>query len=489
VSLPILFTLGAASIVTGILSITYVTRLVVRTRVRFHLLLLVAVSILPGAAAYLSWASISSDPWAVVLIYYSLNLIAFLFVVFWGQEFTRRMERISATADFELGLPMPSRDYQFLGAMGKLVQELAKPIVAVLGTQKINQKILELSQMEPLLRYMEQQTDGSFHIDPRVVPLFHVSDSVKEGFVELVDLLVQENASMAGRISRKELEARLRNRAGRVIREYHDVLIESGLLDRLGGGIFSDQVSSGITDFDIITRGGYPKGSAILLCGPPSDARDLMLDSFLGKGLSKGDPCIYVSSAQPPEMVYGRYRGISDSLIVVDCYTNRIDEVATITRVGNVITSPIELSVVAVAISRGLDKESDAIKRAVVDILPTYLVFQKVDKICFDLIEIINDLRKAGYTVMFSLNPYFIEDKSAISTLEELFDGVIYVERTADASGMKDEVSIRIEKMASIRLPRSTFSMKKPTRPGWDGGDYSPEVSHYSGRIQTAAET
>ncbi len=406
--------------------------------------------------------------------FYLVLSLVFPPLILWSEIFTRRMEKISSTAEFELGLPMPSDSYRLLGVLGQMIQELARPVVAVQGSRKINQKISEISEKEELFNYLEQKNDGSFHIDHRVVPIFQVSESTKQGFVDLVDFLVKESVSIAGRTSKKETDLIIRNRVGQIINKNKEILIKYGLLDRLGKGIFSHKVSSGLSQLDLMMDGGYPKQSAILICGPPSDERNLILNSFIGTGLSKNHSCLYVTSAQPPENIKRQFGELSRDLTIVDCYTNRVEEVDTIKRSGNVITSPIEMSVVSVAISRGMEKDIENPKRAVVDILPTYLVFQTVEKIYLDLMEIIDDFRKSGYTVLFSLNPYYIKDEGAISTLEELFDGIIHAERTADSSGIKDEINIKIDKMANQRLTRSVFNIDIPGRENWS---WSPEMS------------
>lgn len=394
--------------------------------------------------------------------FYFLLSLVFPPLILWAEEFTRRMEKISTTADFELGLPRPSDAHQLLGAMGKLIQELAKPVVAVQGTTKVNQKIADLAATDSVFRYVRVDPDGRFRVDPRILPGFQLSRPVRDDLAVLVEFLVEESRQMAGRMPREDIETVIRDRLSDTLSRHSEVLIKFGLLDSLAGGMFSDSISSGIADFDIATGGGYAKRSAILLCGPPSDERNLMVDSFMRTGLARGDSCVYVTSAQPPENVKHQFGHLSKDLIIVDCYTNRIREVPTISMEGNVVTTPVEISVVAVAISRALKRENGKLKRAVVDILPTYLVFQKIEKLYLDLMEIIDDLRKAGYTAIFSLNPYYIKDEGAVSTLEELFDGVIHVERTADASGITGEISIRVEKMARQALARPTFKIRKP---------------------------
>jgi KaiC/GvpD/RAD55 family RecA-like ATPase len=402
--------------------------------------------------------------------------------------FTERMRRISWTGEFDLGLPMPSESYQLLGAIGQLVQELAKPLVAVQGPEKINQKIAELAETEQVLAYVRERSDGRLHVDPQAIPIFRVSDGIKDTLIILVDFLVEESARMVGRIPEKEFNAILKARVADIVDRHSDLLIRFGLLDRLAQGMFTDRVSSGLVEFDLATKGGYPRDSAILLCGPPSDERNWLMDSFIGTGLARGDSCLYVTSAQPPENVQRQFGDLSSDLTIVDCYTSRIQEVNTISRSGNVITSPIEVSVVAVALSRAMDKKTAKIKRAVVDILPTYLVFEKIEKLYLDLMDLINDLRKSGYTAIFSLNPYYVKDEGAVSTLQELFDGVIHVERTADASGITGEISIRVEKMARLAPTKSAFKIQKPGQLEWRRSHLPSEIGSHATETTSAVE-
>jgi|GEM_PF-3731823 len=436
-----------------------------KTRYHLHLMGIPSAALIISSIIFLvTRDSVILDDGFLFFFVLSLGLPP---MVAWGEEFTRRMQRIASTGDFELGLPSPSEDYQLLGAMGQLIQELAKPVVALRGPEKINQKISEFAKTEPAFKYMREDRNGRFQVDQRILPIFEISPAMKAKLLKLVDFLVQENANIADSMPASEFEEMLETRTSKVIGKYRQLLIKYGILDCIAKGIFSDSVSSGLIHFDVASGGGYPRHSTILICGPPSDERNLILNSFIGTGLAKKHSCLYVTSAQPPAGIKRQLGKLSDHLTIVDCYTNRIEEVSTITREGNVITSPIEMSVVSVAISRGMDKEDGKVKRAVVDILPTYLVFQSVEKIYLDLMEIIDDLRKNGYTVLFSLNPYYIKDEGAISTLEELFDGIIHVERTADSSGIRNEIKLRVEKMAGQHLSRSVFSIQLSGKPVW----------------------
>jgi len=436
-----------------------VFRTFVRTRSRLHLLLIPVLLTTPAAIA-LAWKSNGMVYDGVMAFILMSSGIPFL--VWWAKSFTTRMELVAATGAFDPGVPAPSSKHQLLGAMGQVIQELARPIVAMEGPDKINEVISGLASKDTFFAHVRISHNGEFLIDEALLENLLISERSKECFLSLVDFLVERNVRAAGTISRLEFESLLQNRLSPVIEANREILIREGLLDRLASGTFSSKVSTGLVELDLHLKGGYPKQSVVLLCGPPSEERGLLADSFMRVGLRHGDLCLYVTSSQPPEVVKRRFGELSRKMLIVDCYTNRIREVPTISRHGNVITTPVEISVVAVAISRGLQKEPRKTKRAVVDILPTYLVFQSVEKLYLDLMGIIDSLRRSGYTAIFSLNPYYIKDEASLSKLQELFDAVIHVERAADENGIIDDVSIRVEKMPGETLGPSVFRIKKP---------------------------
>ena len=485
-------TVGIQSLIlfgASISSVTVLLPLIVwrKTGNRLHLLQVPSGLMVLAAFTFLYQALLDTVDIGTGLVFYSLYSLVYPALIFWAEEFTRRMERISKTADFELGLPFPSKSYQLLGVFCKMVQELAKPILTVRGTKEINQKISNIAEREHILGYIQVKPDGSLQVNNSIISQYSATKHTQQAFLQLLDFLIEQNYLLSGRVSREEFEVNMKERFSGFIHNYSDLLIEYGLLDRIGDGIFSDRISTGLTDFDLTMDGGYPEHAGILVCGPPSDERNLLLNSFIGTGLEKGDPCLYVSSAQPPENVISQFGRLGSRLKVVDCYSNRIREISTITQEGNTITSPIEISVVSVAISRVLEREKEKTKRAVVDILPTYLVFQTVEKLYLDLMEIIDELRRAGYTTLFSLNPYYIKDEGAISTLQELFDGIIYVERTADSSGMRNEISIRVDKMAGNAIAKSEFKIAKPSSRSWKARG-SVDLSATADRLPSEVE-
>jgi len=431
------------------------------TRYGLHIKALPGAFLLTSSMVLLARADLRDvSQGAVFFLAFSLGLP---FMVGWGHEFTKRMRVISNSGEFEIGLPRPSKSHRLVAVLGKVIQEISKPIVTLEGPDRINKMISELARDEPAMQYVTMGANGRLIIDPRSLPVFVLSDSTKAKLVLLIDQLVKETGSIAGPSSKDTSYLNLKSRVKPVIEENSELLIRTGLLDLLAGGMLSDTVSTGFADLDLVMTGGYPKHSAILLCGPPSDERNLLLDSFIDTGLQHGDSCLFVTSSQPPMSIQRRF-GLPGNLKIVDCYTNRVEEVDAIAVEGNVIKSPVEMSVVGVAISRGLDQESPRPRRAVVDLLPTYLIFQSIEKIYIDIVEIIDMLRKAGYTAIFSLNPYYIKDEGDISTLEELFDGILHVERKADTSGLRDEFEVRIEKMRNLHVIRSIVRIKRPSK-------------------------
>lgn len=61
------------------------------------------------------------------------------------------------------------------------------------------------------------------------------------------------------------------------------------------------KVSSGIAGFDILSRGGLPKGRATLVAGSPGSAKTIFATQFLIAGLQANEPAVFVTFEESPE--------------------------------------------------------------------------------------------------------------------------------------------------------------------------------------------
>ena len=77
----------------------------------------------------------------------------------------------------------------------------------------------------------------------------------------------------------------------------------------------------------------------------------------------------------------------------------------------------------------------------------------------------VNDLKKRGYTCLFSLNPYVLKDDKDLLALEELFDNVLFLERipTSEASLLPNEAMVKISKMYLTEVERRELRVRMGT--------------------------
>ncbi|MCL5427571.1 MAG: AAA family ATPase [Candidatus Marsarchaeota archaeon] len=62
-----------------------------------------------------------------------------------------------------------------------------------------------------------------------------------------------------------------------------------------------ERVKTGIPGFDHLVKGGFPKGSTVLLSGTPGTGKSIFALAFIFNGAIKNEPGLYVTFEQPPE--------------------------------------------------------------------------------------------------------------------------------------------------------------------------------------------
>ena len=64
-------------------------------------------------------------------------------------------------------------------------------------------------------------------------------------------------------------------------------------------GIVVERVATGIKGFDELIEGGFPKGSSILITGPPGSGKSIFSMQYLYNGAMNGENGIYVYMDSP----------------------------------------------------------------------------------------------------------------------------------------------------------------------------------------------
>jgi len=400
-----------------------------RTRYRVHLAMLPAVVVVLGSAFLLfsSYAQGNTNGAALFLV---LQSIALPFYMYWGEQNRKSMERIAATGDFDPGFPLPSENLITISFFGQIYEDLAKPIVVLEGPRRLNDLLEKVAEGYPILTHARFTNNGDFRLDQRTITALGRTKLDYRAFAELLQEIIQHFKKTANIKGRGSLARAITAKCGSTISKYMDFLIEEDLLHSLAGGLFTDKISTGAKDLDKALEGGFPQGIVILLVGNATQEREDFVQSFVRAGVKYGESSIVVTATRSPERIRSEIgaAGLPGELRIVDCYTSRFSEVPSLETHGDTIISPVSLSVVSIAISRALESLTPRKKRAVVDFLSAYLMASPVEKIYSDLLDIVARFRRSQCTALFVFNPFSVEDETAGSVLEELFDCVIRIE-------------------------------------------------------------
>lgn len=407
-----------------------------RTRYRPHLAMLPAVVLVVGSSLLLFSIYDDGDHTRAAL-FLLVQSIAMPFFIYWGEQNRTRMERIAATGEFDPGFPLPSTSFITIGFYGQIFEDLAKPVVALEGERQLNALVQNLAIQHPVLRSARFTPQGEFKLDQEALIRLGESKIDANALTSLLDGLIMHLAKTGNIADDSELTKVIRTKCSKTVSDYLDFLIEEGIYHNLAGGRLANKVSTGRKDFDKMLEGGLQEGVAALVLMGSSREREEMGRAFLTAGLSQGDGCLVVSATRSPQEIR---RGLDLAqapveLRFVDCYTSRLREVPVLEEREDIIVSPVDLSVVNVAVSRSLESMRSPKKRALVDVLSAYMMTSPVDKVCPSILDMIHLLRRNKCTALFVFNPSAVEDESTRFVLQELFDCVVRANSGGDPAG------------------------------------------------------
>ncbi len=240
--------------------------------------------------------------------------------------------------------------------------------------------------------------------------------------------------------------------------------------DTIGATEEIKNIQTKIQGLDTIFAGGIPKGSAILLIAPPMIEARLFCLEFIYRGLSSGEPGIYVTTDDSPENL--KKRCIQSNWILakheennimkwVDTYSinanKDVKSTQSITRVGG----PVALSDMAIAISNieiaYYKKEFDYF-RFVFDSLSTLLMYSNQDSIFYFLQSVVPKLKHAGGVGFFTLSSGMHDPKIEM-TIRHLMDGAIVMDEDLNIKVLSFP-NIIDKKDAKLNLTKQGFNVE-----------------------------
>jgi KaiC/GvpD/RAD55 family RecA-like ATPase len=214
--------------------------------------------------------------------------------------------------------------------------------------------------------------------------------------------------------------------------------------------ILSDRVSTGTKELDSLLLGGIPKEYAVVLTGPPSDERELLINHFLEAGVKEGQTSFYVTT----EAV-----GLEDLLEKSGFYLflcnpkpkNPVPDLPNITWLKSK-TDLNNLNMALVRSSRNV-QQKQGIKRIVIGNVSDVLLKHGAEVTRRWLSELTTDLVSKGFTVLAVINP-LMHTSEELNSILDLFDGEINLTQTED--------QIERKKILTVKKLRNQDYIKNP---------------------------
>ncbi len=196
----------------------------------------------------------------------------------------------------------------------------------------------------------------------------------------------------------------------------------------------------GIKELDAVI-GGIRKGSNIMLIGPPMCGKEIILFSILYYGAAKNENAVItVTTRESARNILDWFDEQKLTLPlsrigIVDCVTKTLGGAAVENENIKIASSPVDLTGIGVKISQFFEEffMKKNIKKTQLHInsLSTILMYSNIQTVFRFLHVFTGRIKAAG-----SLGIYVIEsgmhDEQAISTLKQLFDGMIEIKSEND---------------------------------------------------------
>ncbi len=198
-------------------------------------------------------------------------------------------------------------------------------------------------------------------------------------------------------------------------------------------------VSTGVPSLDtILGNDGYPDKSSILVVGPPGIGKEVLGYWFVRSGLIQGDYVLYATH-RPVSDVLRDMNGVGIS-------TERVPE--WISSSGSPIKCDLrDATSISFNIKEAVHRNRDRRVRVATDVLSPLLVLNPVESMYSYWSQLLSDFKQQD-SVLFALAEDGMHPPNALTTMEQLFDGVI--EMRLYEEGLAITPLLRVKKMLGL---------------------------------------
>ena len=188
------------------------------------------------------------------------------------------------------------------------------------------------------------------------------------------------------------------------------------------------RLSLGVPELDQAILGGIPKGSLVLVLGPPGAGKSLLGKLYLHTGIKEGENAFFVSTAETDQSVadtMALFRwsdGVQDRLKILDCYSWRLGGKRS--KYSVPLTSLNDVSLTMTKLFDDNRVAADGNERVVVDSFTDFVRYVGVDKSLKFLDYLRAKLREYWLTGLLLLEEG-VHAPRTISAVEYSTDGTI----------------------------------------------------------------
>ena len=218
--------------------------------------------------------------------------------------------------------------------------------------------------------------------------------------------------------------------------------------------VLADRVSTGTKELDSLLLGGIPKEYAVVLTGPPSDERELIVRNFLEAGTKQNQTSFYITT----EAVGLDNLLEKSGFYLFLCNPKPKGEVPNLPNVYKVHgkTDLTNLNIALVKACRNMETASN--KRACIGIVSDVLVDYGIKATRKWISELTTDLISKGFIILAVINPLMHTSEEFYSILD-LFDGEINLYQTENPLECKK--SLRIKKLRNQDYIKNPICLTK----------------------------
>jgi KaiC/GvpD/RAD55 family RecA-like ATPase len=198
-------------------------------------------------------------------------------------------------------------------------------------------------------------------------------------------------------------------------------------------------VSTGVPSLDnLLGSDGYPDKSAILVVGPPGIGKEALGYWFIRSGLIQGYYCLYATH-RPVSDVLRDMKGVGIG-------TERVPE--WIASSGSPVKCDLrDSTAISFNIKEAAHRNRQRRVRVATDVLSPLLVLNKLEAMYGYWSQLISDLKQQD-SVTFALAEDGMHPPNVLTTMEQLFDGVI--EMRLYEEGLAITPLFRVRKMLGM---------------------------------------